>query len=125
MWNDLIGSPVMHTRRYSEAQGMMEEADTEIARLRKEHEDFVLNVAKHPAFAHETTDSQPARPYAWFRIEGGNFIFAQGDWPPAEPDDTAWEPLYYTSVQKTTADAYKAPSVSETGTEDRTKKESK
>lgn len=34
MWHDLIGSPVMNTRRYTEAQGMMEEADAEIARLR-------------------------------------------------------------------------------------------
>lgn len=46
MWHDLIGSPVMNTRRYTEAQGMMEEADAEIARLRTEHEEFVLKVAE-------------------------------------------------------------------------------
>lgn len=46
MWHDLIGSPVMNTRRYTEAQGMMEEADAEITRLRTEHENFVLKVTE-------------------------------------------------------------------------------
>jgi len=57
MWHDLIGSPVMNTRRYTEAQGMMEEADAEIARLRTEHEQFVLAVAKNyvPRSANETS----------------------------------------------------------------------
>jgi len=47
MWNDLIGSPVMNTLRYTEAQGMMEEADAEIERLRTKYEQFVLAVAKN------------------------------------------------------------------------------
>lgn len=38
--------------------------------------------------------NKPARPFAWFREDGGRTIFARGDWPPPEPDDTAWLPLY-------------------------------
>lgn len=42
--------------------------------------------------ADETT---PARPFAWYRQSiTGCELFARGDWPPPEPDDTAWLPLY-------------------------------
>jgi hypothetical protein len=40
------------------------------------------------------TKVQPETPFAWYRTEGGQDIFARGDWPPPEPDDTPWYPLY-------------------------------
>jgi hypothetical protein len=34
------------------------------------------------------------RPFAWYRKDGVFDCFHRGDWPPPEPDDTAWQPLY-------------------------------
>ena len=41
--------------------------------------------------------SSPPRPVAWYRMAEDHLtapIMAWGDWPPPEPDDTAWFPLY-------------------------------
>jgi hypothetical protein len=35
------------------------------------------------------------RPWGWYReITPGTFTVEKGDWPPPEPDDTVWYPLY-------------------------------
>jgi hypothetical protein len=40
--------------------------------------------------------AKPERPAAWYRWGGSALapIFSWGDWPPPEPDDVAWYPLY-------------------------------
>jgi len=42
------------------------------------------------------TRTEPDRPLAWYRFKGvaGPPTFAWGAWPPPEPDDTVWHPLY-------------------------------
>jgi hypothetical protein len=42
----------------------------------------------------ETTPRQPERPFAWYREGVFGPMFHKGDWPPPEPDDTVWQPLY-------------------------------
>lgn len=38
---------------------------------------------------------KPERPWGWYReITPGTFTVEKGDWPPPEPDDVAWLPLY-------------------------------
>ena len=48
--------------------------------------------------ADEPSAEQPERPVAWFRWGGSAVkpIIAWGDWPPGEPDDVVWYPLYST-----------------------------
>jgi hypothetical protein len=41
--------------------------------------------------------TEPERPFAWYRKgERGEDIFSPGNWPPPEPDDVPWAPLYLT-----------------------------
>lgn len=44
------------------------------------------------------TRKQPETPVAWFRWGGSAIkpVIAWGNWPPPEPDDVAWYPLYST-----------------------------
>jgi hypothetical protein len=52
------------------------------------------------------SDCKPTTPRhadAWYRFEDGKPpILAWGAWPPPEPDDTAWLPLYRATHETTT-----------------------
>jgi len=60
VWYELTGSPAMHTLRYSNALGFMEEADQEIAKLQAENDkltDTILKLAEQ-----RRTHEPPAAP---------------------------------------------------------------
>lgn len=42
------------------------------------------------------TSAEPPKPFAWYRFDERSEppIIAYGEWPPPEPDDTAWRALY-------------------------------
>lgn len=46
---------------------------------------------------HKSHESPP-RPCAWYRMAAHGAVVEWGDWPPHEPDDTAWQPLYARSA---------------------------
>ena len=76
-----------------------EKAEAEVEQLRAQRDGYRGAVERLNAALDRR--KKPERPVAWYRWAGSNErvpapIFAWGDWPPPEPDDTVWHPLYST-----------------------------
>jgi hypothetical protein len=59
---------------------------------------------------------KPERPWGWYReITPGTFTVEKGDWPPPEPDDVAWLPLYASPEGRPADETFAVPYCSRCG----------